>query len=248
MRDYEQLCEVALREIDQLRERAHTISADQWPLPTRCTEWDVTSLTRHVASVIWQQAEAIHRTPLGIEQPPSYVEIRKDGASLLEAIEIARTSLAAGLEQLDHASEPTVPLPFAPLPATFAAAALVIEYGFHRNDLEWALGNPEPLNAEVAETHLELLPALLPMLGATPARPGIGYRLVADSQSLSIVWRDGAWLVTEDVGDRAVCELRGDDSTIALLSLGRIQTDHPAITVTDPDGMAPSFGELFGGL
>jgi hypothetical protein len=64
-----------------------------------------------------------------------------------------------------------------------------LEYGFHRNDLEWALGDPVDLSPDMSATLLGILPGLLPMLaagspvhgpGTRPSGP-VSFRLVTPS-------------------------------------------------------------------
>jgi hypothetical protein len=65
-----------------------------------------------------------------------------------------------------------VPLPFGLVPAGVALQIIPLGYGFHRNDLDWALGHEVPLPPDMASTLLGIVPGMLPMLaGGTPVSP-----------------------------------------------------------------------------
>jgi hypothetical protein len=132
----------------------------------------------------------------------------------------------------------TVPLPFAPLPASIAAAALVLEYGVHRADLQRAIdGAPDDtLEPDVASVIAPLLPALVPVLAQKDPVTPITYRLVGETATVSISWHEGTWRTDE--GNEPVCEVRGSDGAISLLALGRIGVGHPSLTVSDPTAAA----------
>ena len=93
-----------------------------------------------------------------------------------ELIAALRTGQADLLKALGDLSEPAmdrlIPLPFGQLPTPVALQIVTLEYGFHHNDLRWALGEIEPLHPDIARTLLEITPGLLPMLAA--GSPGVG--------------------------------------------------------------------------
>src|SRR5207302_679790 len=126
------------------------------------------------------QAEAFHRARQDITEPPSVVGVSHEPDGLVAALARSRGHLDQGLSRLAGDRDPTVPLPFASLPASVATFVLVIEYGFHLNDLEWALGEATELSTDVARTMVELLAIWLPSLqGDKPDGP-VGYRLAGD--------------------------------------------------------------------
>jgi hypothetical protein len=207
----------------------------------------VTALARHVAGAAWQQAEAFHRARQDINEPPSVVSVSHGPDDLSAAVTRSRRHLDGGFSGLAGDGDPTVPLPFATLPASVATLVLVIEYGFHLNDLEWALGVETELRADVAQTMVELLGIWLPSLqGEKPDGP-VGYRLAGDGGVVTnLAWREGQWQVGQDAG-RDTCEVTGSDSAVALFSMGRIGADHPWLTRRDPAGVAGRFKDFFPG-
>jgi uncharacterized protein (TIGR03083 family) len=223
------LAPLALHELDRCRGVLLSLTTSEWQRPTPCEGWDVEGLARHLAAVAWQQAEAFHRVRIGVTEAPSWLAVTGGPPQLLDALSAARDHLAAAI---DVAPDATVPLPFAPLPAPTATAALVLEYGVHRLDLERALGRATDvdLDPEVAAVVAGLVPALVPLLAEKAPVTPITYRLAGDTTSAAITWRDDAWHATE--GDGPVCDVRGSDAAISLLALGRIRGDHPALSVS----------------
>ena len=234
---------LALRELERCRDLLARTAGDQWQRPTPCEGWDVTALGRHLAAVAWQQAEAFHRATIGVTEAPSWLEARGD---LVATLAQDLRHLERALAETDEAA--SVPLPFALLPAPIAVAALVLEYGVHRADLERAVdGAPDDrLDPDVARVVAGLLPLLIPVLATKPPVEPVTYRLVGATVSAAITSDGGAWRRGE--GAASVCELRGSDAAISLLALGRIAHDHAALDVRDPAGVAPSFSIHVPGL
>ena len=148
-----------------------------------------------------------------------------------------------------------MPIPAGLLPAAVALQIVPLEYGFHRNDLDWALGSPADLGPDIASTLLATLPGMLPLLaagspihspGTVPAGP-VSFRLTAPGGRFLASHDGSAWSVAADDGHAAVtCEISGGDSPVALFVMGRIDAGHPSITVTDP-GAARAFKRYFPG-
>jgi len=233
--------DLALRELDACRTLLLKATADEWARPTPCEGWDVEALARHLAGVAWQQGEAFHRARIGVGEAPSWLGVEGEPSHLLDVLATAREHLAPALA--DVSSEATVPLPFAPLPQPIAVAALVLEYGVHRYDLERALGRATDidLDPEVATVVAGLVPALVPLLAEKAPPAPITYRLVGDTTSVAITWRDEAWHA-DDTCD-AACDVHGSDAAIALLALGRIRGDHPALSVSGVTDAASSLSD-----
>ena len=234
---------LALRELDGCRELLAGAAGDQWQRPTPCEGWDVTALGRHLAAVAWQQAEAFHRATIGVTEAPSWLEV---GDDLVDTVDHGLRHLERALAATDEGAK--VPLPFAVLPAPIAVAALVLEYGVHRADLERSLADAadDRLDPDVAGVVVGLLPLLVPVLATKPPTDPITYRLVGDTATVAITSDGAAWRKGD--GADAVCELRGSDAAISLLALGRIGPDHASLVVRDPAGAAAAFPTHVPGL
>src|SRR5580658_6620148 len=148
-----------------------SLTDDQWEAPVRCVGWRVSDLAAHVTGAGRGQAEGLRRaaagiTDLAVLDPPA----ARDPRSLLAALTGARDKLMTALADVPpEVLAGTVPLPFGLLPTAVALQVVALEYGFHRNDLEWALGREVPLAQDMAATLLDILPGLLPMMaGGSP--------------------------------------------------------------------------------
>src|SRR5687768_5576467 len=194
MASYGETKALALRELDECRELL--AKAPQWDVPTVCEGWDVDALACHLAAVTWQQAEAFHRSRILATEAPSWLEIAGDRDAVLAALDEDRTHLADALVRTVD-EDRIVPLPFAPLPASIAAAALVLEYGVHHADLQRTLhGSPAArLDPFVARTIAGLLPALVPILVEKPPVAPVTYRLRADTATVAVTYEGNAWRV-----------------------------------------------------
>jgi uncharacterized protein (TIGR03083 family) len=219
MASYEHCADLAVRELDACRDVLADGAAD-WSAATRCAGWDVEALARHLGAVAWQQGEAFARARAAIGEAPSWLELAGDRDDVLDALSLARDSVATNLAAVGRTPDRNVPLPFAVLPAPLAAGALVLEYGVHRADLECALGHGADidLDVDVAAVVAGMLPLLAPFLAPDPP---VTYRFVSES-SVAVI----------DGKDDAVCEVTGSDAAISLLVLGRIRPDHPALAVS----------------
>ena len=217
----------------------------------------MTDLAAHLAGASRGQAEGLRRAAAGVTDlarlapPPD-----GDPRSLVAALKEGRDRLLSALRELPPRTlDGAVPLPFGLVPAAVALQIIPLEYGFHRNDLDWALGDPVALSPDISGTLLGIVPGLLPMLasgsavhgpGARPAEP-TSFRLVTPSVRFLASYADGAWSVAADDGNATVtCEISGDDSPVALFAMGRISAGHPTITVRDLS-VARAFKHYFPG-
>ena len=232
------------RDFGAIINRLDSIADADWDNPVRCAGWQVKDLAVHVVGASRGQAEGLRRavagvTSLAVLDPPA----ERGPRDLLAALKDGRDGLLAALRGLPaRALQGAVPLPFGLLPAPVALQIVPLEYGFHRNDLDWALGDHAALGADMSATLLGILPGLLPMLaagspvsagGAAPAEP-VAYRLVAPSTQVLASYAQDGWSIVPGENHTAVaCEISGDDSPMALFIMGRIDTGHPGITASD---------------
>lgn len=228
-----------------------------WGLPVRCGGWQVTDLAAHLVGACRGQAEGLRRAAAGDTEPARVaLPADRDPGSLTAALKDGRDGLLSALAELPpRALEGGVPIPAGLLPAAVALQIVPLEYGFHRNDLEWALGNPADLGQDISATLLGMVPGMLPMLaagspvhspGAVPAGP-VSFRLATPAARFLASHDGSAWSVAADDGHAAVtCEISGGDSPVALFVMGRIDAGHPGLTVTDP-GAARAFKRYFPG-
>jgi len=257
MFDLESATKAAERDFGAIIDRLDGLPDDRWNAPVRCVGWVVSNLAAHVAGASRGQAEGLRRaaagiTDLAVLDPPA----ERDPRGLLAALKDGRDQLLSALHGLPrHAMEGVVPLPFGLLPAPVALQIIALEYGFHRNDLDWALGHEVPLGEDMSTTLLGILPGLLPVLamgspvsppGSVPDEP-TSFRFLAPGAQLVAAYTGNAWSFSLDAGDDPVsCEVRGDDSSIALFVMGRIGAGGAGISVTDGPA-AQAFKRYFPG-
>lgn len=243
MFDPQTACSASLRDLDAIIERLAAMDPTGWGAEVRCEGWDVTDLALHVVAAARGQAEGLRRAVAGnFAVAPLEAEVAPEPGPLVDALLDGRDQLAKAFAALTATvMEGPVPLPFGLMPAGVAIQIIPIEYGFHRNDLEWALGETGPLPGDAAEALVQILPGLLPILaGGTPVSPvgavpdgPVGYRLTAPSGTVALAYADGGWSVGTTV-DR-MCEVTGDDGGVALFALGRIPGAHESIEVSDAE-------------
>jgi uncharacterized protein (TIGR03083 family) len=257
MFDQTTAAQAAGRDLGAIIGRLDGLAGAGWGLPVRCRGWQVTDLAAHLVAAARGHAEGLRRAAAGVTEPAALTPpADRDPRSLTAALKDGRDRLLSALGELPpRALAGAVPLPAGLLPAAVALQIVPLEYGFHRNDLDWALGNPADLGQDIAATLLASLPGLLPLLAAgspihrrgdIPAGP-VSYRLAAPGARFLASHDGSAWSVAADDGHAAVtCEISGGDSPVALFVMGRIDAGHPSLTVTDP-GAARAFKRYFPG-
>jgi uncharacterized protein (TIGR03083 family) len=257
MFDLEAATAAAERDFGAIISQLDGLAEQDWKTPVRCVGWQVTDLAVHVAGASRGQAGALRRAAAGITElarldPPA----EREPQALLAALRDGRTQLLAALRGLPAgALGGAVPLPFGLVPAPVALQIIPLEYGFHRNDLDWALGCEVPLAPDIASTLLGIVPGLLPMLaggtpvsaaGLPPAAP-VSFQLTAPASQWWLEYAGDAWSIAPGDGSAASqCGISGDDSAVALFVMGRIAAGHPGLTITDT-GTASAFKTYFPG-
>ena len=245
------------RDFEAIISRLDPLADADWRASVRCEGWRVTDLAAHVVGASRGQAEGLRKAAAGVTDvarldPPA----ERDPRSLLAALKEGKERLLSALGDLpNRALDGLVPLPFGLLPTAVALQIVPLEYGFHRNDLEWALGNQVPLSDDMSSTLLEIAPGLLPILaggspvsaaGVAPATP-TSFRLRAPAASLVAAYGADGWsMAPADDRTAADCTISGDDSSVALFIMGRIGADDGSMTVSDFDA-ATAFKHYFPG-
>lgn len=248
------------RDLTAIIGRLDDLADADWNTPVRCRGWQVADLAAHLAGASRGQAEGLRRAAESPDAGAGLARLaplpERDPRSLLAALKDGQDRLLSALAEFPPAAlEGAVPLPFGLVPAAVALQIVPLEYGFHRNDLEWALGDPVDLSPDMSATLVAIVPGLLPMLaagspvhgaGARPAGP-VSFRLAAPSARYLLSYAADGWSFAPDDGQAAAtCEISGDDSPVALFVMGRIGADHPSLTVSDL-AAAGTFKQYFPG-
>ncbi|MGW4716980.1 TIGR03086 family metal-binding protein [Nocardia sp. NPDC004260] len=142
------------------------VRADQWHLPTPCSDWDVTQVLQHAVGDQLAYAEA-----LGVGEGPAYNPFAPSGTidgAPADAVRAAVEQTAFAWTTVDDATEtvPT-PLPHGALATPVAAVMCALDAGVHAWDIAIATDQPSPLTDELAA-------ALLIAARAAHPAPGSG--------------------------------------------------------------------------
>ncbi|MBH0775493.1 TIGR03086 family metal-binding protein [Nocardia bovistercoris] len=132
-----------------LEQAVADVAADQWQLPTPCSEWSVTQVVQHAAGDQLAYASALG-VGAGPAEDPFAPSGQLDGtaAALVEnAIAVTATAWAT---VTDAAETVPTPLPHGPLPTPIAAVLCALDAAVHAWDIAVATGRPSPLTDELA--------------------------------------------------------------------------------------------------
>jgi len=242
------------RELDGIIDRSQQLTDDQWAIPIEWLPgWTLASLLDHVGRAAGQQAEAFENLCAGSAEIPAYPHPQGDDRTVVaDKLKRGRDRFVEAMADVDdrHLSQLT-PLPFGLVPTPVALQIAVLEYSFHRWDLEHALGNAShELPADIAPHGFEFHGGLLPMLSAAgdpPQRP-LAFALRSPAASLVLEHRGDGWAPVGEPSVDAVCTITGDVATLVMFGMGRIPADHAAIVVDgSAAGEAARFKSYFPG-
>jgi uncharacterized protein (TIGR03083 family) len=216
--------------------------------PTRCADWTVRDLARHVLWGVSMEAEALEHARASDPTPAVGVDpgVVTDGRAAALTLEGHLRRLLDALEVLEatEATEPArrpvveVPLAAATLPLDHVRDVLLMEAGVHADDLRHASTGGSSLPVDVVAATARFLVPFLPVAAASagepPTRPTRvslrGRRLQAAYTYDGSRWvADGAH---EPVAD--VVEVTGEDGALVLLLLGRLPAGEGRITWYGP--------------
>ncbi|OCF85374.1 TIGR03086 family metal-binding protein [Nocardia brasiliensis] len=164
------------------------VGADQWQLPTPCSEWNVTQVVQHAAGDQLAFAQF-----LGIGTGPAFNPFEPSGsidgpAQALVDDAIEQTTTAWGTVADGTETVPT-PLPHGALATPVAAVMCALDAAVHAWDIAIATGQPSPLTDELAGRLLTAARALHPAPGSgqeaeivEPLRQWGAYAAVVDGK------------------------------------------------------------------
>jgi uncharacterized protein (TIGR03083 family) len=234
----EDLAGAAISEALAFADLLDHLTPDQHTAATPCAEWTIADLAAHVAAGLFRDAEAFHRARIGSPVPPAEADL--DGSVALPAvIRSAADHLSGAVRMLPSDPATVVPLPFGPYAVADALRCLIIEFGFHADDLEVAAGSRQPLLSSATVAALFGFGELYLLMQAEPLESdAVTLSLAAPSQAMSITWTGSRW--RRGAGAARECRIAGSDDAIARLMLRRIDVTDPRIDLLDPARLAPS--------
>jgi len=240
------MADIARRELGALHETVNGFGDSEWTTPTALRGWTVEQLVRHVAEVATRQGEAYHRANIEVSEKPSDAPVAVPTERLAAALAIASSFLADAVQGVDRTGDPSVPMPFAVVPASTADFLLLFEYGFHRFDLEHALEGSAHLSPDVVDTITALLGLSLPAIADPNARPPCAHITIEPDNwpATCLSWQKGVWRTTDQPGTDT-WTVRGSAEAIVRFAFGR-PTPDGELTV-DSGEMATAFKTIFPG-
>ena len=238
--------EIALRELGATQETVEGFSGSEWTTPTALRGWTVEDLMRHVAEVANWQGDAYQRASLDEPEQLPGTPVTVPTERLAATLAVASSFLADSVRGVDRTGDPKVPLPFGVVPASTADFILLIEYGFHRFDLEHALHGSAHLSPDVVDAITTLLGLTVPALAAPDGRPPCPHIAIEPDNwpATFLSWKDRAWTATDQPATHT-WTVRGSPEAIARFVFGR-PTPNGDLAF-DPDEMATVFKTLFPG-
>lgn len=240
------------REIGSVLERLEQVPAEDWAIRTRCPDWTVEDLARHIAWGQSFEAEAVTKALAGITDASTgrAVDPETDRRGIVAAIRANNAELLAALGSVtEDRLGALCPIGYANIPIAFAVSIFAFEAGVHGNDLASALGDERPLPADVISATAAVLGVSWPGFAAAATRTpagAIGYRLASSTVVYQMAWDGDTWSYDGALPERT-CRIDGDDSSILLFGLGRIPADHPSIGVSGARALVDDFKVFFPG-
>lgn len=144
------------RTLDGASAMVRNVRSDDLSKPTPCTEWDVNALVQHMIDVCQRFGAAL---ATGASAQRSTSAPQADG-------EPAAAYAAAAARLMDAwrtpgAMERTLKLPFGEMPANVAINVVLADQLLHTWDLAKAIGRPYTMDADLAESTLNMMQAMM---------------------------------------------------------------------------------------
>jgi uncharacterized protein (TIGR03083 family) len=221
---------------------------DAWQRPTRLSGWSVADLARHVVWGVSMEADALHRGRAGVGEV-AQGHLLADGTGrdeVVQALINATTGLYAEVAALapEHAAL-ICPMPHGETPVSLALDIFVFEAGIHASDFAHAAGRHRPLAEDLVPAVATVLDLFLPAFATSStvaAPPTSSFSLRGDTVRLDGVWTD-AGLQMGPVDQAPTWTVTGDDSSVLLFAVGRLDVDEPRLAVTGSAELARDFKE-----
>jgi uncharacterized protein (TIGR03083 family) len=209
--------------------------ANSWSRRTRCTEWDVGALARHLATTQRFAAEALTAVVEGrpAAAPAQFTGDRK--ATVRAFDRYARDVVRLLSELSPDRVRSKVRIDDEEVEVEHLLQALAMELAVHGCDLADALDEKRHLTADAMKATANALPDLLDP-GAAPKAP-TSYALTSLAFEIPFTWRSNTWL--HESGPDP-CRIEGDVEAVLLFALGRQSFEKSGLSTNRVDA-AQSF-------
>lgn len=226
--------------------------------PTRLAGWSVEDLVRHTAWGMSMEAEALRLAAVAAPlRHGARAAGRPTDGLTGEALHLAwhrsRAELAAGFDTVAAAvsrgAASALPMPYGDVPLPVALDTFVMEATVHTDDLLAALGGPDrplpPLDPRVVAPCARFLQHFWPVLASlgTPVPAGTSILLLGDTVRLGGTYDGSTWLPPDARPGQVAVTLRGDDSTVLRVALGRTPVATSGLHVTGDAALAHALKE-----
>jgi uncharacterized protein (TIGR03083 family) len=255
--DAQRSLEIMGREQERLCERLARLTDAQLQSASNLPGWSIADMLVHTTRVCDSLLMAVKRATVGDRTPvfgPTSAaredEIRAMGpagwAALQRGAHAELTQVVSGLssEQIEQST-----FPFGPGERNIAwfCTQNLAEVAYHRWDLDWSLGQRDPLDDDLAAYLLPFLldaQRLLFWRKRTDGEPQT-FALSTDSQTWVLhVTSDGTTVAPP--GTAAQVIIAAPPGWLALAAYGRVSTTGPAFRVTGPNDASQRFAAIFG--
>lgn len=254
MTDLETGRQAIIRDLDATIGRLHGLEAEDWERQTPNEGWLVRHLAAHLVETTASANEDLEEIVQGGRAQAMPVSESRDvsassrHAEIVGALTLQRNALFHTLSRL----QPADPVGQAdqsasggnPMDRQALLSRIVMEFGLHRFDLEWALGEQYAgLSTETVVAIDTFYGSQLVSIGdeATthPATPA-GFHVAGSLIDRSVSWDGDRWIESLP-HSIPVVRISGDDSALALFLCGRIGVDDPRLEIEGDREVAARF-------
>jgi uncharacterized protein (TIGR03083 family) len=254
MTDLETGRQAAIRDLDATIGRLHMLEPEDWERQTPNEGWQVRHLAAHLVEATASANEHLETIVQGGQaqavpiSESEEVTASSRHASIVSALTLQRNALFHTLARLgpDDLAAPVDQSISGDTPMNGQAllSRIMMEFGLHRFDLEWALGEHYAgLSTEtvvaIDEFYGSRLVSLGGEAGAQPPAP-TGFHLEGALIDRAVTWDGHRW-VEGIPPSTPIVRIFGDDSALALFLCGRIGIDDHRLEVEGDRDAAARF-------
>lgn len=254
MTDLETGRQAVIRDLDATIGRLHGLEPEDWERQTPNRGWQVRHLAAHLVETTASANKALEQLVQGGEAPAVPVSESRDvtassrHAEIVSALTLQRNALFHTLSRLGTADLEGQASQAASADTSLAARAalsrIVMEFGLHRFDLEWSLGEHYAgLSTEAVVAIDAFYGSQLASIGdeasTHPPSPA-GFHVAGALIDRSVTWDGDRW-VEGIPASVPVVRISGDDSSLALFLCGRIEANDSRLEIEGDQELAARF-------
>ena len=231
----------AVRDLDAIIARLHSLGADDWHRDTPNDGWEVRHLIAHLVGSVAKLTDRLSQVVIARTGEPILMDDLVDTEAVTPDTAPDRliVSLTHQRNQVRHvlitlededleAMIADATIPAAQATGGWQLEACVFEFGVHRYDLDAALdervaGLPVEAIAAANDLYGSRLVEIATREGATPSAP-VAFHLDGAVIDQWLTWNGSAWS-DRPVDGVPVVHLQGEESALALFLCGRIPAD-----------------------